>query len=68
MLNDLKNLKKLYDDGINIIGYIKKNSDYDKNTSEMIMISYDFQAGSYIKKHRRIQNGRMNFQALVQRC
>ena len=50
MFKDLKKIKKLYDGGINIIEYIKKSSDSDTNTSEMIMISYDFQTGNYIQK------------------
>ena len=50
MRKDLKKIRKLYDEGVNIIKYIKNESQSDKNTSEMVMISYDLQAGSYIKK------------------
>ncbi len=50
MRKDLKKLKQLYCDNVNIIDYIKNETNAGKNTSEMIMISYDLQAGSYIKK------------------
>lgn len=50
MFKDLEKMKELYDDGINIIDYIKSNSDLKGNTTEMIKVSYDLQAGSYIQK------------------
>ncbi len=50
MLKDLKKLKQLHCDNVNIIDYIKNETNAGKNTSEMIRISYDLQAGNYIKK------------------
>ena len=50
MIEELENMKKFYNKGVNIIEYLKSNSHYKINTTEMIMISYDFQAGTYIKK------------------
>lgn len=50
MLNDLKKIKKLYDDGINIIEHIKNHSTSEINPIESIAISYDLQAGNYIRK------------------
>lgn len=44
----LDRIKELYDRGENIIGYLKSLDQRDKNTIEDILISYDFQAGSYI--------------------
>lgn len=44
----LDHIKELYDRGENIIGYLKSLDERDKNTLEDILISYDFQAGSYI--------------------
>lgn len=44
----LDRIKELYDRGENIIGYLKSLDKRDKNTIEDILISYDFQAGSYI--------------------
>ncbi|MBO1224048.1 MAG: methyltransferase domain-containing protein [Candidatus Scalindua sediminis] len=50
MRKDLKKMRTLYDEGVNIIKHIKKESQSDKNSSEMITISYDLQSGNYIKK------------------
>jgi ubiquinone/menaquinone biosynthesis C-methylase UbiE/uncharacterized protein YbaR (Trm112 family) len=44
----LGTIKKIYKKGGNIIEYLKGNK-IAKNTNEMIIISYDFQSGSYIK-------------------
>ena len=45
----LQKIKKLYDNGENLIHYLKTLSNSEKNNIEDILISYDFQAGSYIK-------------------
>ena len=50
MIDDLKTLKKLYEDGENIISYLKKKYDGEYSLSDLVSISYDIQAGSYIKK------------------
>jgi len=50
VLKDLKKIKNLYDDGINIIEYIKNCSNSELNPIESIAISYDLQAGNYIRK------------------
>lgn len=42
-------IKKIYERGENIIQYLKDNNKSKRNTREIIMISYDFQTGSYIK-------------------
>jgi SAM-dependent methyltransferase len=47
-LNLIKNIQKLYDRGENVIEFLKKQSE-GLNDEESIMISYDFQAGSYTK-------------------
>lgn len=49
MRKDLKKLKQLYDDGVNIIEHMKRCSGFGINTLEMIRISYDLQAGCRIK-------------------
>ena len=46
--NSLQSIKKLYDEGGNVISYLKK-SNKAKNTDNIIAISYDLQSGSYIK-------------------
>ena len=51
-LAKLKELKRLFDDGVNIIDWLKNNSD-TKNLVDHIAISYDLQAGNYIKKAKR---------------
>lgn len=45
-LNLTRKIKELYDRGENIIEFLKKQSD-GLNDAESIMISADFQAGSY---------------------
>jgi ubiquinone/menaquinone biosynthesis C-methylase UbiE len=42
-------IKELYKKGANIIQFLKNESGDELNTIEDILISYDFQAGSYIK-------------------
>ena len=49
MKRDISKIKKLYDNGENIIKYLREESN-GLNTSESIMTSYDLQAGNYIKK------------------
>ena len=43
-------LRKIYKEGGNIIDFLKKKSKNKSNTSEMIELAYDLQAGSYIKQ------------------
>ncbi|OMP65827.1 methyltransferase domain-containing protein [Domibacillus epiphyticus] len=45
----LKKIKEIYEENENIIAYLKTFNNEDKNSLEDILISYDFQAGSYIK-------------------
>lgn len=55
----LKRIKKLYENNINIINYLNEMDKKTINSIEDIMISYDFQAGSYIegdKKNPEIRN------------
>jgi ubiquinone/menaquinone biosynthesis C-methylase UbiE len=42
-------IKKLFENGENIIDYLKKIDGRNANSIEDILISYDFQAGSYVK-------------------
>lgn len=44
----LKAIKEVYESGGNIIQFLKKNEN-DLNTPEMILVSYDFQSGAYIR-------------------
>lgn len=44
----IKKIKSLYSQGLNILEFLK-NQEYSHNDAEAIMISYDFQAGSYTK-------------------
>jgi hypothetical protein len=48
-INLIQKVKSLYDNGENIIDYLKKIANREQNTIEDILISYDFQAGTYIK-------------------
>lgn len=45
----LQRIRELYMNGGNIIQYLKSIGDNDLNTMEDILISYDFQSGSYIQ-------------------
>ncbi|MFT5860013.1 MAG: hypothetical protein ACI865_002121 [Flavobacteriaceae bacterium] len=45
----LKKVKEIYSRGENIIQYLTDLNGQDENTIEDIIISYDFQSGSYIK-------------------
>lgn len=49
----LDKIKQIYDNGENIMEYLKKASDNSSiNSVEDIMISYDFQAGSYYNNYK----------------
>lgn len=45
----LAKIREIYAKGENIIKYLKSIDDSEKNSIEDILISYDFQAGSYIE-------------------
>lgn len=47
----LRDIRKIYLNGGNIIQYLRELEKRDYNTIEDILISYDFQAGSYIKEY-----------------
>ena len=57
----LNKIKELYDSGTNIIQYLKKldNRTAENNSKYDILISYDFQAGSYSKAYDK--NFKMTF-------
>ncbi|MBO0950013.1 methyltransferase domain-containing protein [Fibrella forsythiae] len=48
----LTQIKEQYDQGNNVIGFLKKLEHSTTNSLEDILISYDFQAGSYVKGYR----------------
>jgi ubiquinone/menaquinone biosynthesis C-methylase UbiE len=45
--NQIERIKELYKEGGNIINFLKSSTDESQNSLEDILISYDFQAGSY---------------------
>tara|TARA_X000000368_G_C23058410_1_gene725346 strand:- start:12082 stop:12981 length:900 start_codon:yes stop_codon:yes gene_type:complete len=47
--NKLSHLKELYEQGVNIIDYLKSGHPDNQVTSEDILLSYDLQAGTYTK-------------------
>jgi len=49
VINLIPRVKELYSRGENIIQYLRSRDGRNLNTIEDILISYDFQAGSYIK-------------------
>lgn len=50
-LKMLKHIKSIYNSNENVIHYLKSSFNQDRNTLEDIMISYDFQAGTYTKRY-----------------
>lgn len=51
-LKILNKIKELYAKGENIVQYLKANNNSSKNNIEDILISYDFQSGSYINFYK----------------
>ena len=49
MIENLNKIKKIFDSGGNVMEYLKE-ADVNQDIDDMVLISYDFQAGSYIKK------------------
>lgn len=43
-----RQLKKLYEQGVNICEFLRKEKHLERNTREIIEVSYDLQTGSYI--------------------
>jgi ubiquinone/menaquinone biosynthesis C-methylase UbiE len=56
MRADLMALKKMFDSGENIIAYLKESTGKKSLNTDLIAISYDFQAGNYIKKARELKD------------
>ena len=46
-MNQISEVKKIYENGGNILGFLKSKSNSLQNSTESILISYDFQAGTY---------------------
>ena len=57
----LQKIKDLYSRGENIIQYLKSIGNNEKNTIEDILISYDFQSGSYIQGFSRNKEHTENY-------
>lgn len=53
MNKTISNVKKIYEEGKNIIEYLKSIDGREVNSIEDIMISYDFQAGTYVENYER---------------
>lgn len=52
----LAKIKEIYDNEENIIKYLKNIDERERNSFEDIMISYDFQAGTYVENYYKHQN------------
>ena len=52
-LYDIEKIKSHFETGGNIISFMKQYADSDQNTIEQILVSYDFQAGSYFDYVRK---------------
>lgn len=68
-INIIGIIKKIYEENGNIIQYLRNENKRETNTIEDILISYDFQAGSYIdfvkKNPEYIENYSTNLAALI---
>ncbi len=68
-INIIEKIKKIYEENGNIIQYLRKENNRKTNSVEDILISYDFQAGSYIdfvkKNPEYIENYSTNLAALI---
>lgn len=53
--NLLANIKEKYENNENIIKYLKNLEGRSINSFEDIMLSYDFQAGTYVEEYKKIQ-------------
>lgn len=49
--NDLNKVKKIYEGGGNIIKWLKEQEDRNQNSVDDVLISYDFQAGTYYNSY-----------------
>ncbi|HYK74004.1 MAG TPA: hypothetical protein VEV44_12910, partial [Pseudoneobacillus sp.] len=49
----LNKIKEIYTNNDNIIAYLKLENNQEKNSLEDILISYDFQAGTYFKAYKK---------------
>mgnify|MGYP003973044231 CR=1 FL=1 len=54
LFKTLKEIQNIYSKGGNMMNYLKNKTNTNQNTIEAILISYDFQAGNYIKKAKKI--------------
>lgn len=57
----LPHLKELYEQGVNIIDYLKKDHSDNQVTSEDILLSYDLQAGTYTEFAKENQSYIANY-------
>jgi len=66
----LKQAKKIYADGRNVVEFLKGKQEFKQNTSEFIEIAYDLQAGSYIadvtEHHERYERYSDELATLIQ--
>ena len=60
-LKILRKIHEIYLKGENILEYLNSIDKVDKNLVENIMISYEFQSGTYVKNYKRIKKYRENY-------
>lgn len=58
-MKSLMKIKEQYQKGENIISWLKSLDGRGNNTFEDIMISYDFQAGTYVQGFEKIRISRI---------
>ncbi|WKN43245.1 methyltransferase domain-containing protein [Tunicatimonas pelagia] len=51
-LNNLKEIRKMYEKGVNLIEYFKKQGYEGDALTEAVMVSYDIQAGTYTESDK----------------
>jgi ubiquinone/menaquinone biosynthesis C-methylase UbiE/uncharacterized protein YbaR (Trm112 family) len=62
---NIQKIKELYDKGENIIQYFRNSNNTDLNSLESILISYDFQSGTYTKQLKQSQEFNTKYTALI---
>lgn len=55
-MTKLQKIKELYNKGENLIAWLKESEGRTTNSFEDIMISYDFQAGTYVQEFEKNKN------------
>lgn len=65
MIESLDKIKALYNENQNIMKYMRTQKGNTKNSLEDVLISYDFQAGSYIQGYKKNPKIRLKYSSCL---